>query len=221
LPSTRHYMAGGYTFNRGYTFELFYKNRTNFLNTMVFQDNESQLLRFISSNVDKDFAYGFNFSISKNFTNTWHFYFLASTAYIESNFTDLDTGQLVENGLWNSYIRSNSGFSFLNDKSLKVDVSLLYSSPVIQGNSRQEEYSNLGITLQKTLWDKKGSLSLGVSDIFNQSNLFNTRKFLNQNNTSHYRPESRLVVLGFRYKFGNTRIRTNKKSKKVEERNRI
>ena len=221
LPSSRHYIAGGYTFNRGYTFELFYKNRTNFYQRLVFQDNDSKLLRFISSNVDKDYAYGFNFSISKNFTNNWHFYFLASTAYIENIFTDLDSGQLVENGLWNSYIRSNSGFSFLSDKSLKVDVSLLYSSPVIQGNSRQEDYSKLGITLQKTLWDKKGSISLGVDDILNESNLFNTRKFLNQNNTSYYRPESRLVVLGFRYKFGNTRIRTNKKSKKVEERNRI
>lgn len=221
LPSSRHYMAGGYTFNRGYTFELFYKNRTNYYQRLVFQDNDSQLLRFISSNVDKDFAYGFNFSISKNFTNNWHFYFMASTAYIESNFTDLDSGQLVENGLWNTYIRSNSGFSFLSDKSLKADVSLLYSSPVIQGNSRQEDYSKLGITLQKSLWDKKGSISLGVDDIFNDSRLFNTRKFLNQDNTSYYRPESRLVVLGFRYKFGNTRIRTNKKSKKVEERNRI
>ena len=221
LPSTRHYMAGGYTFNRGYTFELFYKNRTNFHQRLVFQDNENEILRFISSNVDKDYAYGFNFSISKNFTNNWYFYFLASTAYIESIFTDLESGQLVENGLWNSYIRTNSGFSFLSDKSLKVDVSLLYSSPVIRGNSRQEDYSKLGITIQKTLWDKKGSISLGVDDIFNESNLFNTRKYLNQNNTSFFRPESRLVVLGFRYKFGNTRIRTNKKSKKVEERNRI
>jgi outer membrane receptor protein involved in Fe transport len=221
LPSTRHYMAGGYTFNRGYTFELFYKNRTNFHQRLVFQDNDNQILRFISSNVDKDYAYGFNFSISKNFTNNWYFYFLASTAYIESIFTDLESGQLVENGLWNSYIRTNSGLSFLSDKSLKVDVSLLYSSPVIRGNSRQEDYSKLGITIQKTLWDKKGSISLGVDDILNESNLFNTRKYLNQNNTSYFRPESRLVVIGFRYKFGNTRIRTNKKSKKVEERNRI
>jgi len=221
LPATRHYMAGGYTFNRGYTFELFYKNRTNFHQRLVFQDNENEILRFISSNVDKDYAYGFNFSISKNFTSNWYFYFLASTAYMESIFTDLESGQLVERGLWNTYIRANSGLSFLTDKSLKADVSLLYSSPVIQGNSKQEDYSRLGITLRKTLWNAKGSISLGVADIFNESKLFNTRKYLNQNNTSFYRPESRLLVIGFRYKFGNTKIRTNKKSKKVEERNRI
>ncbi|NND78261.1 MAG: TonB-dependent receptor [Maribacter sp.] len=221
LPSTRHYMAGGYTFNRGYTFELFYKNRTNFHQRLVFQDNENEILRFISSNVDKDYAYGFNFSISKNFTNNWYFYFLASTAYMESIFTDLESGQLVESGLWNTYIRANSGLSFLTDKSLKADVSLLYSSPVIQGNSKQEAYSRVGITLRKTLWKAKGSISLGVADLFNKSQLFNTRKYLNQNNTSFYRPESRLLVMSFRYKFGNTKIRTNKKSKKVEERNRI
>lgn len=221
LPSTRHYMAGGYTFNRGYTFELFYKDRMNLHQRLVFQDNENEVLRFISSNVDRDYAYGFNVSVSKNFTNNWYFYFLASTAYMKSIFTDLESGQKVENGLWNSYIRANSGLSFLKDKSLKADISFLYSSPVIQGNSKQEDYSRLGVTLRKTLWDSKGSISLGVDDILNESRLFNTRKYLNQNNTSYYRPESRLLVLSFRYKFGNTKIRTNKKTKRVEERKRI
>lgn len=221
LPSSRHYMAGGYTYKRGYTFELFYKNRINNYQLLAFQDNDNELLRFISSNVDRDIAYGFNFSINKNFTNNWHFYFMASTSYIESNFTDLDSGQLVENGLWNTYIRSNSGFSFLNDKSLKADVSILYSSPVILGNSRQEDYFKMGIAFRKTVCNKNGSVSLGIDDIFNEASLFNTRKYLNQNNTSYYRPESRLLVLGFRYKFGNTKIRSNEKSKRVEERGRI
>jgi len=221
LPSSRHYVASGYTYNRGYTVELFYRNRTNLYQRLVFQDNENQILRFISSNIDKDFAYGFNLSVSKNITNNWHFYFMASTSYMESKFTDLDTGQLVEDGIWSTYIRSNSGFSFLSDKSLKADVSLLYSSPIIQGNSRQEDYSKLSVVLQKTIWNKKGSISLGVDDIFNESSLLNTRKFLNQNNTSYYRPETRLLVLGLRYRFGNTGIKSNKKRKRVEERRRL
>lgn len=221
LPSSRHYMAGGYTLKRAYTFELFYKNRTNNYQLLVFQDNDNEILRFISSNVDKDIAYGFNFSISKNITNFWHFYFLASTSHIESRFTDLDSGQLVKNDLWNTYIRSNSGFSFLADKSLKGDISILYSSPVILGNSRQEDYFNFGVSLRKTVFKNNGSITLGIDDIFNEARLFNTRKYLNQNSTSYYRPESRLLVLGFRYKFGNTKIRTNEKSKKVDERGRI
>ncbi|EAR02850.1 hypothetical protein FB2170_06165 [Maribacter sp. HTCC2170] len=221
LPSSRHYLVSGYTLNRNYTFEVFYRNRTNQNQRLVFQDNQNQLLRFISSNIDKDFAYGFNLSVSKNITNNWYFYFMASTSYIESKFTDLDSDEQVENGLWNTYIRSNSSLSFLEDNSLKADVSFLYSSPVIQGNSRQEEYSRMGIALRKTIFNKAGSISLGVDDIFNKAKLFNTRNYLNQNNTSFYRPESRMLVLGLRYKFGNTKIRTNKKSRKVEERNRI
>ncbi len=221
LPSSRHYMAGGYTLNRAYTFEVFYKNRMNNYQLLVFQDNENEILRFISSNVDKDIAYGFNFSISKNLTSFWHFYFMASTSYIESRFTDLDSGQLVKNGLWNTYIRSNSGFSFLTDKSLKADISILYSSPVILGNSRQDDYFKFGLALRKTIFNKNGSISLGIDDIFNEASLFTSRKYLNQNNTSYYRPESRLLVVGFRYNFGNTKIRSNEKSKNVDERGRI
>lgn len=221
LPSSRHYVAGGYTFKRSYTFELFYKNRTNDYQRMVFQDNASRLLRFISSNVDKDYAYGFNVSVSKNIRPNWYFYFMASTSYVESDFTDLDSGQLIRLGLWNTYIRSNQGFTFLKDKSLKADLSLLYSSPVVQGNSRQEDYLKLGLAFRKSVFNKNGSISLGIDDILNEASLFNSRNFLNQNNTSYYRPESRLLVLGFRYTFGNTKIRSNKKSKRVDERNRI
>lgn len=221
LPSSRHYMEGGYTYKRAYTFELFYKNRVNNYQLLVFQDNDNKFLRFISSNVDRDIAYGFNVTVNKNLTNNWSFYFMASTSYMESNFTDLDSGQKVKEGLWNTYIRSNSGFTFLTDKSLKADVSILYSSPVILGNSRQEDYFNMGIALRKTIWDNNASISLGIDDVFNEASLFNTRKYLNQNNTSYYRPESRLLVLGFRYRFGNTKIRSNKKSQRVDERGRI
>lgn len=221
LPATRHYMAGGYTFKRAYTFELFYKNRVNNTELLVFQDNDNELLRFINSNMIRDIAYGFNVTVSKNITNYWHFYFMASTSYMENNFTDLDSGEAVENALWNTYIRSNSGFSLLSDRSLKADISVLYSSPVAIGNSRQEDYFNMGISLRKTVFNKKGSISLGIEDIFNEASLFNTRNYLSQNNTSYYKPESRLLVIGFRYSFGNTKIRSNEKSKRVEERSRI
>ncbi|PIE99743.1 MAG: hypothetical protein CR994_09445 [Maribacter sp.] len=221
LPSSRHYMVGGYTYRQAYTLDVFYKNRVNSYQMLVFQDNDNRILHFISSNVDRDIAYGFDITVNKDITNDWNFYFLVSTSYNESNFTDLDSGQKIRKGLWNTYIRSNSSFSFLTDKSLKADVSTLYSSPVILGNSRQEDYFNMGIVLRKTIWDNKASISLGIDDIFNEASLFSTRKYLNQNNTSYYRPESRLLVLGFRYRFGNTRIRSNKKSKSVDERSRI
>ena len=62
---------------------------------------------------------------------------------------------------------------------------------------------------------------MGIEDIFNQGNEFNTRNYLDQNGTSLRRAENRLFVLGLRYKFGNTKIQDNYKSKNVDEQNRL
>jgi hypothetical protein len=75
--------------------------------------------------------------------------------------------------------------------------------------------------LRKTIWNKSASISLAIEDVFNQSNQFFTRQYLTQDNSSSVRRENRLLLLGFRYSFGNTKIRNNKKRKSVEERNRI
>ena len=136
-------------------------------------------------------------------------------------FTDLDSGIPVTNDQFSWFVTTTSGFTALRDKSLTIDVSFNYFSSVVNGNSRQEDYNELDIFLRKQIWSKRGSITVWVSDIFNQSNLFNTRNFLNQNNTSLYRPENRLLTIGLRYKFGNVRIQSNKRSKGVEERNRL
>jgi len=62
---------------------------------------------------------------------------------------------------------------------------------------------------------------MGVFDLFNQGSRFNVRRYGNQNNSTLYRPENRLFTFGFRYKFGNTGMKANKKLKRLDERRRI
>ncbi|WP_339710750.1 outer membrane beta-barrel family protein [uncultured Kriegella sp.] len=221
LPAIRNYMALEYTFEGSYTAEIFYRNQKNQLRQQVFQDNETNLLRFISTNLDRDITYGTYLSLNKDITRFWYSYLSLSYYYKENRFTDIETQQVLENGLWAWYIRASNGFTLLNDKSLLLDIDFSYFSRLAVGNSRQDPHSKLGIALRKTLWNKKASISMGVEDIFNQGNLFNIRQFNNQYNTSLSRRENRLFTLGFRYKFGNVTIKNNKKSKSIDERDRI
>ena len=221
LPAIRDYIAIEYTFDRSYTAEIFYRNQRDQLRQQVFQDNDANLLRFISTNLDRDVTYGTYFSLNKDITRFWYSYLSFSYYYKENRFTDIYSQQLLDNGLWTWYVRANNGFTLLNDKSLLLDIDFTYFSRLAVGNSRQDPYSKLGIALRKTLWNKKTSISIGVDDIFNQGNLFNVRQFNNQYNTSLSRRENRLFTLGFRYKFGNVAIKNNKKSKSIDERDRI
>ena len=166
-------------------------------------------------------SYGADFSLNKGIADFWNTFFLVSYFYEINEFTDLGSGVRLNNDVWTGHIRATNSFTFLSDKSLFADLTFTYFSPTVNGNSRQDSYNQLGFALRKTIWKKNASVSLEVEDLFNQGNLFNTRRYLNQDNTSSFRPENRLLILGFRYKFGNTRIKNNEKRKRVDERNRI
>lgn len=221
LPATRNYMALGYTFDQSYTFEVYYKNQKNDNQSQVFQDNESNLLRFLEQNLVRDISYGVDFYMNKQITNAWSSYLLLTYYHKEDQFTDLDTGSILKNGLWAYFMRANNSFEILSDKSLTADLDFIYASKSVNGNSISKSWNSLNFSLRKTLWKKKASISLGIEDMFKSQKYFNSRNFLNQNNSSLDRPENRLLTFGFRYKFGNQKIRNNEKSKSVDEIDRL
>ncbi|WP_170863101.1 outer membrane beta-barrel family protein [Pseudozobellia thermophila] len=221
LPATTSYAAVGYTFKKSYTIELFYKNEVNGLGEFVFQDNDLHWLRFIHKNVDRNYNYGVDLILNKDITSFWDCYLLASFYQEKIRFKGLDSDVPVENQLFSWFMKTNNGFSFLKDGSLTADLSFIYYAPLLSRNMRYDSLSALDLLFRKTFWNKKASLSIGVNDIFNQGNRYTTRKYLDQDNSTLRRGENRLFTLGFRYKFGNTKIRDNQKYKSTEEDSRI
>ena len=220
-PATRHYLAGGYTFDKSYTVELFYKTKKNGLGQLIFQDNDLRLLRYISANLTRNISYGIDLSINKEVISFWNFYVLASFFNSKVAFDNLGTEVEVENELFTWFVRTSNGFTFLKDNSLTADLSFVYTGPLLSQNAEYNSFGALNLSLRKTLWNKKASISMGIDDIFNQGNEFNRRNYLDQNGTSLRRAENRLFSLGLRYKFGNTKIRDNYKSKTVDEKKRL
>lgn len=221
LPSFSNFVSFGYTLNKSFTLRPFYEIRINDFLQQVSQDNSGNLLRFIATNLEENKSYGIDAIFNKDFTNRWSSYMLFNHYYQANSFRDFDTRQLLENTAWITYFRTTQSVTFLQDKSLFADASFTYFSPIIIGNSKRASINELGFTLRKTIWNKSASISLAIEDVFNQSNQFFTRQYLTQDNSSSVRRENRLLLVGFRYSFGNTKIRNNKKRKRVEERNRI
>lgn len=221
LPGTRNWLSAEYTYDRDYTIAFFHLKWKNPFRQQTFQDNDSNLLRFISTNLESNQGYGIDITINKDLSKRWELYTFLSAYNNEERFTDLDSGQILTNSLWSGFIRLNNSFTLLEDRSLIANLNFAYYAPRARGNARRESYNKLNLRFRKTLFNKNVSISLGVEDIFNQSNQFTSRVYLNQNNSTLYRPESRLLTVDFRYKFGNNRIRGNKKSKRIEERRRL
>ena len=220
-PSFKNSVILSYTYDRDYTFELFYRYHRNIMRLLTFQDNESNLLRFITDNVDRELAYGLDFIYRKEISNFWDTYFLSSYYYGAERFTDILSQQSLDQGQWTLLVQLNNNFTLLKDRSLTASLNYSYVSPIVIGNSRQEYYNEWGISVKKNIWGKKGTITMGLSDILKQFKLTNTRKYGNQDNTSIYKPDGRVFSLGFRYNFGNMKIRDNYKSKDTDERDRL
>ncbi|HLW32250.1 MAG TPA: hypothetical protein VKX40_08300, partial [Aequorivita sp.] len=63
---------------------------------------------------------------------------------------------------------------------------------------------------------------MGVDDVFNTLNdVALVARYYNQDNYFYANRESRLLRIGFKYNFGNARLRDNSKAIKTEEGDRL
>ncbi|MGO4920001.1 outer membrane beta-barrel protein [Maribacter spongiicola] len=220
-PAYSDYVQFDYVYDRDYKVVLFVNRKSNEQAQQIIQDNETNTLRTLFVNLESNYFYGIDASVSKELTSYWYLYALVSHYRDKDSFTDLNTNTIVENAIWTTLIRANNYFTLLKDESLFADITYTYFSPSIRGNATFESFSKVGLSFRKTFWNKDASISLGIEDIFNNGNRISTRNYLDQRNSTSTRLESRLFVLGFRYKFGNTKIRDNSKKKNTDEGKRL
>ena len=212
----------GYTFNQDFTFEVYYRHESDPTLEIVFQDNEENVLKYINTNIDRSISYGLDFTTYTSITNNWSLYALSSFFYYDNQFFALESDNQLESvDKWSVYAQMVNYFSFLKDKSLTLDVSFLYISPVVDGPSVISDRFGFDINLRKTFWKNRASISIGVNDIFNTLNFNQTTNYLNQDVFLKSRIENRLLTFGFNYKFGNFRLNTNKKEIDINERDRL
>lgn len=212
----------GYTFNKDFTFELYYRYEKDPTLEIVFQDNDANTLKSVNTNIDRSISYGLDFTTYTGITNNWNLYVLSSIYYYDNQFFALESGNELTNiDKWSVYAQVINYFTLLKDKSLTADASFIYISSLVNGPSEISDRLGFDISLRKTLWNNRASISIGATDIFNTLNFTQKTKYLNQDVFLRSRIENRLFTLGFNYKFGNYRLKTNKKDIELEERDRL
>ena len=222
LPAFRDLLTFSYTINQTYTFEVYYRFEDQALRQLTFQDNDSNILNFINTNIDRELSYGLDFYVYKGITGFWDMNVVSSYFYSAERFRNIENNNdLVDNGLWTLYLTLDNYFTLSQSKGLTAELGLEYVSEIVTGNSRQEDYSRLNFSITKQLFRKKGRLTVGIRDIFNDGNLRSARDFADQQGTRFTRDENRLFTIAFRYRFGNLRLKSNTRNKQQEERERL
>lgn len=215
---TNKYLIGT-TINNKFTFEVFYRKSNNNFFELPIQDNSENVIVYTPLNIESTEEMGFDFEAYLNITDKWFLYFGSSTY----NYKDKGTfsGNSIQLDRWANFSMMSNDFSFLKDNSLTASLTIYYIGKTVQGlqtvNTRWDTY----FTMAKTLFNNKASISLSVSDFFNRQDYSRTVRFLDQNSRISNDLDTRYISLGFRYKFGNTKLSTNQRSTSKEELDRL
>jgi len=101
-------------------------------------------------------------------------------------------------------------------------LSTYYISPQVVGIVRWKPFYRTNVSLQKSIFSKRGEVRLNVTDMFNTMD-YRYSFFSNlQSGIINRKAESRFFQLTFNYKFGNSNIKVKEKKSGIDkEKNRI
>ncbi len=219
VPTYRDHYKIGINFLEHFTVEAYYTNYDGSIVELPRQNNDTNILAYTPTNLDKKVDYGFDFAFDFYPTNTWNLYFVTSF-YNISEETNFGQG-FVELDQWSNYSELSNNLSVLKDNSLNLYLTLTWVGKSLISLTTVEDRLFSSLSISKSLLNKKAIISLTIEDIFNYQNETYNVNYLNQLSSSFGDIDSRYIKLGFRYNFGNTKLNTNERTTDSEERERI
>ncbi len=211
-----------YTFNSEFFVDVYYRDNGQFINYLVFQDNENLTLRELRQNVLESTSYGLDFTFSKSILNPWYVYAYVSIFHENETFLAVESNnQEFRNELNGVYTYLANYLTLSKDGSLTGEATLTYISNFLYGSYISDEQLNLTLGLRKTLWNNRAVVSLAAEDVLRTYVPTYTSRYLNQDNFYRRRPETQFIRLGFTYNFGNFRLEDNQRGIDKKERDRL
>lgn len=219
VPTYRDHYKIGTSFLKYFTIEAYYMNYDGDIVELPRQDNDTNIIAYTPTNLDKKVDYGLDFVFDYYPTSTWNLYFVTSFYNITEE-SDFGEG-FVEQTQWSNYSILQNSLSLLKDRSLNINLTLYWIGKNLQQFQTIENRLASELSVSKYIFNKRGVVSLAIDDIFNMQDFDTSTRYLNQSSSSFVDSDNRFIRLGFRYNFGNTKLSTNERTTTAEERDRL
>ncbi|WP_439152626.1 TonB-dependent receptor domain-containing protein [Winogradskyella sp.] len=219
VPAYRDHFTIGTNFLEHFTIEAYYMNYDGNIVELPRQNNTTNIIAYTPTNLDKKVDYGFDFAFDYYPTSRWNLYFVTSM-YNISEEADFGEG-FVALDQWSNFSSLTNNLTMLKDNSLNLNLTLTWLGKNLQQFETMKNRLVSEFSVSKSIFKNRGTLSLSVEDLFNLQDYETSLRYLNQSSSSYWDMDNRFIKIGFRYKFGNTKLSTNERSTDAEERERI
>jgi outer membrane receptor protein involved in Fe transport len=200
-PETSYNLELTHTFKGTFSTGLSYSRTTRPLIGVVQPETDSTVIS-TSVNLDRQDYFALTLTIPLQPTKWWQMY--NNAVFYYSHFVGNLAGTSLNKGRPAFNVSSNHTLTF--GKGWSGEVNGSFQSGEQYGFLRVKPNGQLTAGVQKSLWERKGTLRLNVSDIFFTSKVRAVSAYDNYVERFYQRRDSRAAILSFSYRFGNDKV---------------
>ncbi len=209
----------GYTYKGETTLSFGFNRTTDVITDVTEQNDRTRVTKVTLLNLDVLTNLNLNLSFPVTVARWWT---TRQSVNLFRNAYDADyLGKRLTNSGYSANLMSNHSFTL--PKGFSAEVVGQYNSPFVYGLNKMRGFGQVSLGVQKSLWEKKATLRLNVSDLFYTNQ--NRGRIAYQNMDIRFRSfyESRVVRLNFSYNFGNRNVKAarNRRTSLEDEQNRV
>ena len=201
-PQFSHNIELSHTFKGFLTTTVNY-TQTNDIIQQVIEQNEATKETFVKqANIAKQRQYGLAVSANKSITKWW-----TNSIYINvfnNHFEGLVNNELVSINA--ATLMLNGSQQFKLGKTLTAEVSGWYRTAGIEGVIKAGQMGGLNLGFSQPVLKDKGSLRLNIRDVLYSQQFRGTAKYGNVDAKFQERSDSRVVTIGFTYRFSKGKV---------------
>jgi iron complex outermembrane receptor protein len=190
-----------YNYNKTLVTTLYSSILSNAYHFPFYEQNDTTKFNIKTNvNLGRNYIYGIRFFAPVIFTGWWNANFTADASY--QRYVAYPVNGNLDKGTQDILLTSTQHFIFT--PTLSAEIAGSYESPNFYGVNQVKSQYSVDATVSKQLFNKRGSLKLSASDIFNTYRDRSYTNYQNLNMAVVDKAETQVVRLIFTYRFGKT-----------------
>ena len=203
-PQYTHNFEVSYTFMQKYLLSVNYSRVNDVIAEVILPDEAQKALYQTNANIAKNVSYGANLNVPVKIAKWWEMNNNLNVFYLSFEAPDL-AGKSLKTGKTSFQFKSQQSFTIAPGFMGELNGS--YESPLDYGSLSLKSRYYVDMGLSKSLLNKKASVKVAVSDIFNinETNLSSAYPGLKYD--VYQKNDTRIARVSFTYRFGKNEIK--------------
>jgi len=216
-PEYTHAFSLNYTLLKRFNFSSGYQLTKHAVVEMMKQNDEDKTTLVTNENIAEQEQWFLSINAPLQFAKFWNSNTNVTGFYLGFKSDIPETG--IDFGQYAMQLNSNHTFTIL--PSLSAEATINYQSGLRYSIYKIGQSWSTDMGINKSFNNKRTTLKLSVSDVFNTRKQHVTTNYSNLNTIINQKRETQVFRLSFIHNFGNTKIGTQKQSSKSDEEKRV